>query len=357
MLGNKIIYPIIFALCMLLASGCQQPDNTNNSIQLTYGSNQQFKYRHNDINVLGHFSGVAKEASYQLNNGTGVSFYIKGIDIIKDSISRNRLFGNGDFNIEIPISSTKLSAGDNQLDIKVIDSLGATYNKRVTFTWDSSPVDNSLDLTDLSGYSHIQEIGQIVNGAFELDSKKNTIRTVAPVEKDALLLLGSPYGSQEATYSVIFGDTTGYFLGLADFFAGHEAAIPPIGIKPGWSTAGLATISPKRNGGSAQTWLAWGDLLYDDRVWVAKTYPPKPFKYEAGREFRVRQQVIFKDNINRARFKIWPAGELEPEEWLCEESDENIKNNKTKFHKGSFGLFQFMGQPTEWFNIKITPIN
>ena len=340
---------IIFVLSSLFFGGCQYVVDT---IQLTYDRNQQFKYRHDDINILGHFSGVAKEAVYQLNNGKEVPFYIKGTDLGKDKISRNRLFEKGDFNIEIPINSTDLSNGKNRLEISVIDSLGKRHRQNVTFTWDSTPVDLPLDLTDLSAYSNIQEIGQVVNGAFELYPQQDVIRTIDPVANDALLLLGSPHGSQEATYSVIFNDTTGVFLGLADFFAGHEAAIPAIGIKPGWSSAGLATIRPDRNG-SAQTWLAWGDLLYDDRVWVVKTDPPKPFEYQVGCEYRVRQQVLFRDGINRARFKIWPGGEPEPDGWLCEESDEDIQDKKIKFRKGSFGLFQFNGQPTEWFNIKV----
>ncbi len=353
MLLNQKYKFLVFVLSVLLFGGCQR---ASYNIQLTYDKKQQFKYRHGDINILGHISSVSKDGVYQLNGGKKVPFYVKGIDSVKDSISRNRLFEKGDFNIEIPINSSDLSAGKNRLLISMIDSLGKRHRRKVKFNWESTPVDISLDLTDLSAYSHIQEIGQIVNGAFEFDPQRNIIRTVAPVEKDALLLLGSPHGSQEATYSVIFGDTTGIFLGLADFFAGHEAAIPPIGIKPGWSSAGLATIRPDRNG-SAQTWLAWGDLLYDDRIWVVKTESPKPFEYQAGREYQVRQQVIFRDGINRARFKIWPAGEPEPDGWLCEESDEDIQDNKVKFKKGSFGLFQFNGQPTEWFNIKVVSIN
>ncbi len=343
---------IFFLLLSLLLSECRQ---TVHAIELTCDENQQFKYRHNDINILGHFPGVAKEAVYQLNGGEEVSFYVKGIDVDKDKISRNRLFKKGDFNIEIPIDSADLSCGKNRLRICVIDSSGKRHPRDMAFTWDSTSVDLPLDLTDLSAYSNIQEIGQVVNGAFELDLQQKVIRTIGPVGNDALLLLGSPHGSQEATYSVVFSGKAGVFLGLADFFAGHEAAIPSIGIKPGWSSAGLATIRPDKKA-SAQTWLAWGDLLYDDRPWVVKTDPPKPFEYQVRQEYRVRQQVLFRDNVNRARFKIWLAGESEPEGWLCEESDEAIQDKKTKFRKGSFGLFQFNGQPTEWFNIKVVSL-
>jgi hypothetical protein len=345
-------HPILILL-FLPFFGCQPAAE---ALRLTCGAEQNFKYRHEDINILGTFSGIPKEVTYQLNGGATVDFYIKGMDPEKDKVSRNRLFREGDFNIEIPVNSEDLQAGQNQLEIEIIDTENQPHRKEVIFAWDPEPVALPLELSNLAAYSNVQQLGQIVNGAFEIDHEKNVIRTSQPVAKDVLLLLGSPFGSQEATYSVVFGGESGNFLGLADFFAGHEESIPAIGIKPGWSSAGLATIRPDQNQ-SAQTWLAWGDLLEDKRKWVVKTDPPKPFEFQVGLKYRVRQQVLFQNGVNRARFRIWPEGTEEPEDWLCEESDENVPENQIKFETASFGLFQFGGQPTEWSDIRLVGLN
>ena len=328
---------------------------TTGSISLVYGNQQKFKYRHADINVLGSVDGPApyQRSVYQLNDGAETYFYVKSTSKEWDEISRNRLNSKGDFNIEIPVSDSELKIGSNRLNINIVDSAGTTHQMEMEFRWDAEPVSLPLDLRNLSKVKDLQDIGQIVNGAFELDTAMNLIRTRSPVGKDVLLLLGSPGKSQEAVYSVKFGDTTNcIFIGLSDFFAGHESANPAIGIKPGWSSAGLATIRPDQ-ARSAQIWLAWGDLLDSPEKWVVKTDPPKPLAYELSTVYRVRHQVWFRDGINMARFKVWRSGEKEPDQWLCEDDDSEVPDDKIKFTKGSFGLFQFGGGSTEWFDIYV----
>jgi hypothetical protein len=281
-----------------------------------------------------------------------VAFYVKGMDAARDKISRNRLEKPGDFNIEIPIQSLHLQSGPNRLLIETVDGDDVRQQATVAFSWNPDPISLPLDLGDLSGVDSVQEIGQVVDGAFEVDAKRNVIRGVAPVERDALLLLGSPHTSQEATYAVRFAEGDAIFLGLSDFFAGHEDARPPIGIRPGWSSAGLATLRTDPNK-CAQIWLAWGDLLDSPQKWVVKTDPPRPFDLKRGIVYRVRHQVRFAGGVNMSRLRIWPEGSPEPSAWLCAESDAAIGTDKTKRRAGSFGLFQFHGAPTEWSDIVV----
>lgn len=111
------------------------------------------------------------------------------------------------------------------------------------FAWDPTPVTLPIELTDLSKLSDIQSIGQVVDGRFAVDPERNAIVSVTPVVPDALCLLAAPTASQEATYRIEFADISkAKYLGLSDFFVRHEEEEPPIGIKPGWSTAGLATV-------------------------------------------------------------------------------------------------------------------
>ena len=348
------IYIVLSFVFILL--NCSE---STGDIYLPYGTSQEFQFRHSDINILGRIdaSVPVQKSVYFLNEGAEVSFYIKGTDGIKDSMARNRLENKGDFNIEIPVKSIELKDGYNKVRIVIIDSTGAMHRETISFSWNPAPVTLPLDLSDISGVTKIQEIGQVVNGIFDVDPVNNCIKCREPVVMDALLLLGSPYGSQEATYSVRFyEDNSTHFLGLSEFFAGHEAAEPPIGIKPGWSSAGLATIRPNAEK-SAQIWLAWGDLLNSPKKWVVKTTPAVKFDIKYGEVYRVRHQVLFENGINRARFWIWRIEEDEPENWLCEENDDIIPADKIKFNRASFGLFQFHGKPTEWFDIKIIPVN
>ncbi len=49
-------------------------------IYLPYGIRQEFQFRHNDINILGHFNAPVpvQKSVYHLNQGPEVSFYVKG---------------------------------------------------------------------------------------------------------------------------------------------------------------------------------------------------------------------------------------------------------------------------------------
>ena len=94
-------------------------------------------------------------------------------------------------------------------------------------------------------------------------------------------------------------------------------------------------------------------MLDSPEKWVVKTDSPKPLAYELSTVYRVRHQVWFRDGINMARFKVWRSGEKEPDQWLCDDDDSEVPDDKIKFTKGSFGLFQFGGGSTEWFDIYV----
>ena len=333
------------------------------TIALVYGTTQQFRYRHRDINILGHIDAALplRRSVYSLNRGPEVTFYVKPppdedrTGRQKKGPSINRLEHDGDFNIEIPVAAPELEPGDNAIEIEIEDGNGETESLDMRFTYAPAPLPLPLDLTDLSQVENIQEIGQIVDGAFDVDPVQNVIRSRAPVGSDIVLVLGSPHGSQEATYDIRFSGTdNGIFLGLSDFFVGHEAEDPDVGVKPGYSSAGLATVKPD---GEARTWLAWGDLSKRKEFWVVRTEPAAHFPAQKGILYRVRHQVIFKDGVDRARFRIWPADRPEPDAWLCEEDDSGVAHTFIKFSRASFALFQYFGTPTEWSNIRVTALS
>jgi hypothetical protein len=338
-------------------------------IELIYGTQQQFCYRSSDINILGRSDAKfpINRSVYSLNGSKPIHFYVEHLpEEHKDSQfpygmktpSVHRLRDKpGYFNIEIPINHPTLRSGQNFIHIQIEDGEKKLFVLDAEFSWDPSPLKLPLELRDLSSYSGIQEIGQIVNGVFTLDHDRNVIRTVEPVGGDVLFLIGSPSGSQEAVYDVKFttDGRKGSFIGVSDFFAGYEAQSPDLGIKPGYCTAGLVTITPT---GFARTWMAMGDCLVNkDWAWVLKHPYPTKLPILAGITYRVRHQVIIGSRMNFVRFRIWKKGTLEPKRWLVYDNNAHIDSKLPRIHRASFGLFQYGGLPTEWSNITLKEID
>lgn len=333
--------------------------------RLPYGTRQLFRYRTRDLNFVGRVENArfpVRSAWYSLNRGERVPFYVEsiadpGIDwtfMYKDSPAVNRLKDIGDFNVEVPVADSGLRAGDNIIGLTVLDADGFEASVDISFSWDPSPIPDHLDLSDLSGFSTIQEVGQVVNGAFDLDRTMNLIRSRAPVYPDALFVVGGLHGSQEATYGVRFTSLSGVkWLGPSDFFVGHEGPEPPLGIKPGWSSAGMANIDPRW---AARCFIAFGDHVGTNREWVVQTCPPKRAVVRPEVQYRVRHQVRFDDGVNSVRFRIWPEGDTEPESWLCDEDDRLVPVDKPRFSRASFSLFQHSGMPIEWSDIRVQPL-
>lgn len=232
--------------------------------------------------MLGRILGAdfpVRAAHFDLNSSGPRPFYVEqepdpGIDWIhgyKRSPGELRCRDQGEFSVEIPAADGDLAIGENQLCITVEDGAGTIHGTEMVFNWSADPVDLPMDLQDLSPYRSVQEIGQAINGAFDLDPEANLIRSHGPVAPDAVLLLGSPHGNQEATYRVRFTETAGAkWLGLADFFAGLTDGVPVRGIKVGWCSAGMAALSPMDGG---RSFLAWGG---------------RPFRRSAGMGCRYR---------------------------------------------------------------------
>jgi len=336
------------------------------TIRFAYGLAQQFRFRTRDLTFPGTVEGVAfplRRATWSLNGGPETAFHVEaiadpGIDWTtqyKDSPAELRCRDLGDFTIEVPVTDAALAEGENRLAVAIEDAAGRNECATLAFAWDPRPVPLPLDLADLAQVRSVQEIGQVVAGAFDVDPVQNVVRSRAPVYPDSMLVLGSPNRSQEATYNVRFLDFTGVkWLGPSDFFVGFEDKYPPIGIKTGWSSAGMIALNPR---GEARSFISWGDHSETDREWVVVTDPPARFPVEKRVLYAVRHQVLFEGGVNRVRFRIWRADEPEPEGWLCEEDDSSIAAHFQRHDRASFGLFQHSGMPIEWSNLRVRALS
>jgi len=332
----------------------------------TYGNIQEFRFRLDDLTFPGVITGLNKAPNstrYQLNGAKPQSFYVEavpdeGTDWLngyKATPGELRCRHFGEFCVEISRGDPALKPGANRLEMQITDG-PATAATAIDFQWDPTPLPGVLDLRDLSGFTSIQQLGQVVNGAFDLDIAANLIRSRAPVAPDALLVLGSPGHSQEATYQeatyrVRFLEPHhSKWLGLSDFHVGIIEGVPPRGIKVGWSSAGMAVAMPS---GGARSFLAWGDHSGAQQEWAIATNPPAEVGIERGRAYRVRNQMQLNETINQVRFRIWPEDETEPTGWTCNEHTGRLPADMPRHRAASFSLFQHMGMPVEWSDIRL----
>ncbi len=333
------------------------------NIQFTYGPDQQFRQRTEDLHVLGRIRPAdlsITTATYSLNDADPEEFYVEHVpeppDIdwtseYKESPAFLRLRRRGQFIIEIPTTAPALMEGQNQLLVHCEAADGTVAETQLSFHWNPSPPSLPLDLTDLTAFDDIQRIGQVVTGTFDVDPAQNLIRSRAPVHPDSLLVIGPPARSQEATYRVRFTEFTGIkWLGPSDFFGGHVPRDPPIGIKPGWSTAGMLALNPEHE---ARAFLAWGDNADRSDSWVVQSSPPERFVVEEDKWYRVRHRVEFHQDQTTVKGRIWPAGGDEPTTWLLEENDSVIPESLPRVETCSFSLFQHSGMPIEWADISV----
>ena len=206
----------------------------------------------------------------------------------------------------------------NELVVEVEDRWKERHSGAVTFSWDPEPPSLPLDLTNLSSVQTIQEIGQVVDGAFDIDHERNVIRSRTPVAPDNLLVLGPAAQSQEATFRIRFHDVAaGKYVGVGDFFVGHEDNRVPLGIKPGWSTAGMATV---KSNGECRSWIAWGDNCDHPNMWMIVTEPAAYFRPIGKLDYRVRHQVCL-ERASQVPASAFGGGRDEPEDWLCAEDE------------------------------------
>jgi len=342
-------------------------ENNAEKIVLAYGDHQTFRYRCEDIHFLG-FTTLklpVKRSEWRLNGGPPTHFYVERQTTAADPRCYPRdtrtpavirlLDLPGHFNIEIPVRSPQLRAGHNHIALAIKGQDGVQAQLEAAFTWDPSAPGLPLDLSDLSKIQTIQDVAQVVDGLWDVDRAHNAIKTRASAAADSLCLLGAPHASQEAIYDVEFSSPMdGVFVGLSDFFVRHDEQLPNLGIKPGYSTAGLATLRPE---GFAECWAAMGDNTSEkDWSWVRKTRTPAVVSIAAGVIYTVRHQVIFDAGTILARVRLWRAGRPEPNRWLCTVNTASVSPNLPRPTAASFGLFQYRGNPTQWSNIKVRPI-
>lgn len=331
-------------------------------IRLPYGRHQRFRCRTGDITIRGQVERATfpiAAAWFCLNGGARQVLYVEQyrdedtdwVHGYKATPAELRCREQGEFCVEIPTDDAGLRPGTNDVAITIRDATGFEQDFALQVDWNPEPLPLPLDLRDLRQFARLQDVGQVLNGAFDLDHDLNVIRSRSPVAPDALLVLGSPHASQEATYAIRFLELAGAkWLGCSDFFAGLTEGTPPRGIKVGWCSAGMAALSPSDG---ARAFIAWGDHSGDPREWAIATHPAAPVQVQRQTLYRVRHQIALTDGNHRVRWRIWRDGEPEPAHWTCTEESCAVPTHLPRHSAASFALFQHMGHSIEWSDIVV----
>ncbi len=284
------------------------------TIEIWYGDSQHFGQHGNPqawVNILGSVSEPASVAAltYSLNQGAPVHLTM-GPDQL-------RLADPGDFNIEL--STALLVSGVNKVVITATSTVSNSnpVTKNVDVIYEAGNTWPLPYTADWSSASTIQDVGQVVDGHWQLEG--DTVRPLT-FDYDRLIGMGdNSWHDYEATVPVTIRgiDKSGFNtasngagIGLLVRWNGHfqlESEQPRIG----WQRlGGLGWYRWAPNGTEGAQMLGYGGGWIDvnsDKVLDFNT----PYYFKVSVQSIPEQPAYY-------RFKFWKQSELEPLTWDVE---------------------------------------
>lgn len=322
------------------------PVGGDSVIDVWYGDEQTFGavgIPQPQINILGNVQipSFIESLEYSLN-GVNRGSLTMGPEA-------NIRHGNaGDFNIEIPYTS--LTEGKNEVVIAARGVDGTLYSETVTVNssiYRDWPIPYEVDWSQLN---RIDEIGQVVDGKWELT--EGGVRSVESAY-DRLIALGDiEWTDYEVTVPITVHE-------IDDIGAPME---PLVGVMLRWN--GHSLKSAREQPGTewkpigaigAYGWYE-GGYRGGPRFHILETGIKKSDGYE-GVEFPLGETYYFKFRVETPTpdapglysLKVWPEGESEPEEWgVTRQADEGLL-------KGSLMLVSHYVDAT-FGNVLISPV-
>ena len=285
-------------------------------IDLWYGTDQSFGQLGLPqlwVNILGNVSdsdGVAS-LTYSLNGGP-----VRSLNM---GPTNYRLAEPGDFNIDIPTAD--LLEDVNSVIITAVDGLNNTSVEFVTIDFASGNLWPLPYSVDWSTVSNIQDVAQVVDGLWAIES--NSLRPLQ-VEYDRLVAMGDiAWEEYEVTVPItIYGFDPGGFMapsnrpgvGLLLRWLGHSDIgnqQPEIGIDP-LGAVGMYRISEDGPPHSIEMWTN-----------ESPTSPGVSRTLEFGIRYIWKMRVEDIADLGPLySLKVWEDGEPEPLDWDLQEQQE-----------------------------------
>lgn len=282
------------------------------TIDVWYGLNQTFGQlgvSQDWFNILGNVSGPnpITELSYSVNGEPS--------QLLNIGPDTRRLYGTGDFNIELQAS--KMIPGENEVIIKAKDGIDevtqkVTVNYIAGNTW---PLLYTADWSAMGG--NILNGASVVDGLWEISDGK--LKNSVP-GYDRLVAIGDyKWANYEVTVPINVKSlntaewgppSNGAGVGILVGWRGHTKTSPDEQPGTGWRRLGaLAWFRWAQNGSSTfQINGNGGGILVqrnDAQIELEKDYI---FKLSV-------QSASFSGQSSTYRFKFWEQGEPEPVEW------------------------------------------
>ena len=326
-------------------------------IDVWYGTTQNFGQLGNPqpwANIVGSVTG-ATSLKYSLNGGAD--------ETLSMGSTGERLYGAGDFNIELPIAV--LNEGANTVVIKASDGTIQT-TKTVTVNYDAGNVWPLPYTANWSALGSVQAGAQVVDGRWAILGGR--LENVVP-GYDRLVAIGdTSWTDYEVTVPVTVTSlntgewgppSNGAGVGLIVRWPGHfdtgSGAQPRDGWRRfgalawhRWAPDGSTVFEMRGNGGGATN-------VIDKR---------------SDRTIELNTPYIFKVSVQTSRlagmpatyrFKYWRAGEPEPPEWLLSASGNSGEPNQGSVllvaHQAmvSFGNVFYYTLTTEIYTLNVQP--
>lgn len=311
--GSGAPYP--FALLKPAPLGWATDQGAAPVITVWYGDRQTFGKIGTPqqwINILGSVSGVTPATSlgYRLNGSRAEPLNIGG--------DRMRLWGKGDFNIELDVSALLPAPAENTVEI-IAAGDGPAVKSLVTVVYHPGPVWPLPYTADWSALPSVQAGAQVVDGLWAING--GLLQNVAP-GFDRLVAIGDmSWTGYEATVPVTVhainedgwsGPSNGAGIGLIARWRGHYQ-IADEQPRLGWRDLG------------ALAWYHWytnGTAEYELIGDMGKTLGTA-----TGQPVALNKPYLIKLRVEPAeapggtatyRFKMWPAAQPEPDSWLIE---------------------------------------
>jgi len=290
--------------------GLPAPPNTP-LISVWYGDNQTFGQNgipQTWVNILGNVSAPSGISSitYSLNGGAEQSLWI-GQDPV-------RLVDPGDFNAEIAYSS--LVSGANTVRFTATALSGATSQHTVTVNYASGHVWPSTYSINWSGVTNIQNVAQIVDGQWSLQS--GGVRTMQ-TGYDRLFDLGdintwaNLVGTAEITINA--ADCSGFAIGAIVGWTGHTT-----------DQYGVPLPDQPRTGHPFPA-----DFVYTEHGLVIgsnSSVTPETTLAQLNTTLSIGVKYIYKFQVtsntsggSHFSFKVWQSGTTEPPAWQLQADD------------------------------------
>jgi Beta xylosidase C-terminal Concanavalin A-like domain len=288
------------------------------AFNIWYGDSQSFGQNGTPqqwVNVLGNVSAPSgiQSASYTLNGGAA--------QFLRIGPNGARLNDTGDFNVEI--DHTTLLAGVNTVVISATDNQNHTTSHTVTMNYTAGKVWPLPYSIDWSTVTNIQNVAQIIDGQWKLQSD-GTVRTMQ-VGYDRLITLGDvSWTDYQLTAEITVNtlDCTDFSFGVVVGWTGHttDPTQPqPDQPRTGHPFFGFGSYATTGNqvAPNAELNIYANSVHYPEKVLIqdASGFMPVPgVKYIM--KFAVQRNSG--GATSHYSLKMWPATGTEPANWLLQ---------------------------------------